>query len=222
MGYLRNRGTKQRPEWYIRYRDVDGKWKQRHSHQTSKEAARALLADIEESAFWRGIQGMVDPTPDELARKSITNEDLGETIPRRRRRDRGLQLAARQRPRRLPGASPDHVLGVVSSTLGNRAATSLTVEDVRRLRDDQLAGGLAPGSVAQTLAFLSRLYTWGKTAGHIDCANPVANCERTHSAEVLDYLSNAEVTSPSILSGRDGSEREQARLVGSSSRCGSR
>ena len=53
MGYLRNRGSRQQPKWYVRFKDVDGLWKQRHSHQstcpvpkvTRKGAGAAIPAD---------------------------------------------------------------------------------------------------------------------------------------------------------------------------------
>jgi len=193
MGYLRNRGTKNEPKWYVRYRDSDGKWKERPSHQPTKEAARRYVAEIE-ARVARGNIGIPEPTAEELARKSVRVRDLtmrflgevegvaGYSSPRLK--DLGVyrsQARTTFKVRILP-------------TLGDRAAVSVTVADVKRLRDAQLAGGLKPGSVAQTLAYLSRLYTWARDAGLVDCPNPVAGCERTRSAEVLDFLDHAEVS----------------------------
>src|SRR5687768_17464024 len=159
MGSLRNRGTRKDPEWYCRFRDADGKWKERHSKQPSKDAARDFLSAVE-GRVKAGLVGIAEPTREELARKSITVRELA---------DRFLGdvkgVAGYTNPKikdlsiyRNQGRCTFRVR--IWPTLGDRPAASVTLADVRQLRDAQLAAGLRPGSVGQTLAALSKLYTW--------------------------------------------------------------
>lgn len=47
MGTVSNRGTKDRPLWYCRYVDADGKRKQRPTKQSTKALARRFVAAME-------------------------------------------------------------------------------------------------------------------------------------------------------------------------------
>jgi len=47
MGTVIDRGTKDRPLWYCRYVDADGKRKQRPAKQPTKALARRFVAAIE-------------------------------------------------------------------------------------------------------------------------------------------------------------------------------
>ena len=57
MGSLNNRGTRDNPQWYVRYRDVDGRWKQKHSKQAKRDDAAVVLAEIE-ARVRRGMVGV--------------------------------------------------------------------------------------------------------------------------------------------------------------------
>ncbi len=46
--------------------------------------------------------------------------------------------------------------------------------------------------MAQTLATLSRIYTWANKVGLLACPNPIAGCERPHAVCSVDYLSRKE------------------------------
>lgn len=67
-------------------------------------------------------------------------------------------------------------------TLGDKPAASVRTLDVERLRDRQLADGLSPGSVAQTLATISKLYSWANKVGLLDCGNPVIGWARRRAS----------------------------------------
>ena len=48
MGDVYNRGSKDRPVWYCRYKDADGRRKNRPTHMPTKAGAMRFLAQIEE------------------------------------------------------------------------------------------------------------------------------------------------------------------------------
>ena len=62
MGTVSNRGTKERPLWYIRYVDGDGKRKNRPSYQPTKKDAERYLAEVEARVARCDI-GIPDPSP---------------------------------------------------------------------------------------------------------------------------------------------------------------
>lgn len=192
MGYLRNRGTKGAPEWYIRFRDVDGKWKQRHSKATSKEGAKDVLAHAE-ARVKRGLVGMPEPTPEERTRATITVAELARHFLGEVEGEAGYQRPAIKDLEAYRGHAKSHLSVRVAPVLGARAAASVRLADVERLRDALLARGLAAASVKQTLAHLSKLYNWARRAGLVEVANPVSGVERPRAAASLDYLDKAEV-----------------------------
>ena len=59
MGSVNNRGTKDHPNYYCRYVDLDGKRKQVRTKQPTKALAMRFLADIE-SRVARGEPGIPD------------------------------------------------------------------------------------------------------------------------------------------------------------------
>ncbi len=200
MGRVLNRGTKHRPRYSIRWYDEHGKRQHRATGQTLKAAAEAMLADIEAKVRAAKL-GISAPAAPASAPPTASPSAPVETAP-------ALALTVRQLGEKfLAEYSSPRIKSIdvyrrqarstlkcrIYPTLADRPAPSLRPLDVERLRDAQLAAGLKPGSVAQTLATLSRMYTWGRRAGLVECVNPVADVERTHSAEALDYLAREEV-----------------------------
>jgi len=192
VGDVLNRGTRDRPRWYCRYVDTDGRRKQKATHQPTKQEAERFLAAIE-ARIARGEVGIIEPTPEERSRKSITVREL---LQRFLGEIEGVDSYAPPKIKDLDryrrSARSVFKLWILPS-VGERAAASVTTADVERLRDAQLARKSAAGRAVQTLAALSRLYTWGAKVGAIGCANPVKGCERPRTAESIDYLDAAEV-----------------------------
>jgi integrase len=191
MGDVVRRGTKDKPRFYIRYVDSDGKRKQRSARGAkSMSEAREVLAAAE-LRVTHGKVGIDKPTAEQLARRSITVRDLGEKFmaeysnPKVKdmklyRREAKWKLASRINPR-----------------IGDRAVASLTVADLERFRDDlgdEKDGKLKPASVTRTLALLSKMFAWGRKVGIIDVDSPTRGCVRPASASSLDYLGRDEVT----------------------------
>ena len=77
MGDVKNRGSKDRPQWYCRYIDVDGKRKHRPTHQPTKALAMRFVAEVE-ARVARGLVGIPDATSPERQGKALTLLALAE------------------------------------------------------------------------------------------------------------------------------------------------
>ena len=64
MGSIIRRGTRDEPEYHVKYRDTDRRWKMRLSHQPTKEQAKTYLREVE-ARIARGLVGIpeVDDAP---------------------------------------------------------------------------------------------------------------------------------------------------------------
>ena len=163
--------------WYVRYIDIDGKRKQRASHQPSKELARRYLREVE-GRIARGIIGIPEasavPTVAALAERFLTEYSrprLKDVDAYRRNARKALQRAL--------------------IMIGDQKADAVPTEDVARLRD-RLAQDFAASSVKVTLAFLSTMYSWASKQGLVK-DNPLRGLERPVPAAAVDYLDRGEV-----------------------------
>jgi integrase len=206
MGDIVRRGTKDKPRFYIRYKDANGRRTQRAvPGVTSAAEAKRLLAAAELRVS-QGKVGIEEPTEEQQAQRSITLDALVE------------RFNAEYRPPRLKNPEDYRKQTVtvyncrIKPALGYRAAASITTLDVERLRDQLLAevpgvrDGYAPKSVSWTMARLSKVYVWGRKVGAIDCPSPVAGVEHPRSEHTVDFLSKQEVANLLALLERDNAE----------------
>src|SRR5438552_18054756 len=77
MGDVLNRGTRDRPLWYCRFIDVDGRRKQRPTRQPTKELAKRYLTEIE-ARIARGVVGVPEIDPSMQVRRRTTVRELCE------------------------------------------------------------------------------------------------------------------------------------------------
>ena len=77
MGDVHNRGTKDRPQWYCRFVDLDGKRKHRPTHQPSKALAMRFVAEVE-ARVARGLVGIPEQHSPERQGKALTLQGLAE------------------------------------------------------------------------------------------------------------------------------------------------
>jgi hypothetical protein len=77
MGDAHDRGTSDRPQWYCRYIDVDGKRKHRPTHQPTKALAMRYVAEVE-ARVARGRVGIPERTAPERQGKAMTLMTLAE------------------------------------------------------------------------------------------------------------------------------------------------
>ncbi len=192
MGDVLNRGTRDRPRWYCRYLDENGQRRQKATHQPTKQEAEKFLASVE-ARIARGKVGLVEPTPEEIARRTITMRQL---VARFLGEVEGCTGYAPPRIKDLKRYRDDarkNLLNRIPPSLLDRAAATVRLADVERLRDAILGRGLAGASAVQVLAAVSKLYNWSRKMGLVDCANPVAGVERPRCAASLDFLDRDEV-----------------------------
>ena len=191
MGDVSNRGTKDKPNWYCRFVDVDGKRKHRATKQLTKAAAQRFVAKIEERVA-NGDVGMPEATEDEQLQRNLTVEQLCE---------RFLKEYASPKlkdPERYKAEARSIFRVRVWPEIGHIPARAVTSVDVERMRDAQKRvtddhDVLSAGSIVHSLATLSKAYNWGARMGIICCGNPVKGCERPRTTASVDYFTKVEV-----------------------------
>jgi integrase len=166
--------------WYVRYRDVDGRRKQRASHQPSKELARRYLLEIE-GRIARGQVGIPEPAP---APEVVLVADLVERFLTEYSRPKIKDLASyRLHVRKY--------FRMVLPFIGKTAADTLKPTDVAKMRDN-LGSSYAPGTTRVCLAYLGAAYAWAVKLG-IVTNNPVKGVERPTAESSIEYYSRDEV-----------------------------
>lgn len=190
MAYVINRGTKARPLWYAKYRDVDGKWKQKATHQPTMKEAQRFAAELD-ARVARGLIGIPEVSPDAQRRKTITVAELAHRFvaeyasPRMRNRVRYMeQVRSVFKHRLLP------------YPIAALAAVEVRRKDAQLLREALIREGYQSATVNQALAHTARVFSWAIEQEIIDCKNPFAR---------VDYLK----TKPS----RECYTREQAERL---------
>lgn len=176
MGYVLNRGTKDRPAWYCKYRDLDGSWKQRATKQTTKAAAMRYVAEIE-ARVARGLIGIQEPSEQEQTAKTLTVGDLAQ------------RFMAEYDPPRLKDRNRymENVGPWVRCRLLPYPIASMPVMDVRKLhvvmyRDELRRQECKPSTINTWLHYLSRVFTWCADTEIVDCRNPVSKVELLRTA----------------------------------------
>lgn len=187
MGDIVKRGTKDKPRFYIRYVDADGKRRQRAAKgaRTVDEARRILSAA--ELRVSSGKVGIEELTNEQKAQRTITMNALA---------DKFLEQYAPPKIKDLNDyrMQARTLLNVrIRPALGARAAASVTRADVEALRDRLRADGYANSSINHTLRTISTMFTWGARVGHIACANPASGVERLAYHPSLEYLERHQV-----------------------------
>lgn len=182
--------------WYVRFIDVDGRRKQRASHQPTKQLARRFLVEIE-ARVARGSVGIPEPEPP--PKPELTVAELCERYVTEYSRPRIKNLATYRIERKS-------ALKRVLPTIGHQAVSAVTAQDIRRLRD-QLTGRFKPNTVMSTLRPLSTAFGWAKREGLINCPNPCLGVERPRRENLLEFLDKQEVRQ--LLSVAESAARQE-------------
>lgn len=187
MGDVHNRGTKDRPNWYCRYIDIDGKRKHRPTHQTTKAAAMRYVAEIE-ARVARGVIGIPEVSIEEQRRDAMTVGELADRF-----------LAEYNRPKLR---DRDHYIADATHALNGRlrpfAIAAMPAAEVRKLdvikyRDAMRAKGYRPSTINQTLGRVSLLFNWAIEHEIIDCKNPFDRVERMPARPSEECYTRADV-----------------------------
>lgn len=153
MGSVYNRGTRSKPNWYVAYKDRNGKRCAVASRQPTKVLARRFLEQIEAriAAGHVGIeQKREEPTCAELLEDWMS----------------GMSNRTAYKDR-------IDVRRVLVPAFGDVRLTAIDLPAVMRWLDSQRAGGqLADSSIRRYLGLLSRFFAWAIERGYTDI-NPV-------------------------------------------------
>ena len=175
-----NRGKRHQPHWYVKYRDVDGRWKMVPSRQPTKKQARRYVEQVE-GRIAAGKIGIPEPTPDEVKRERITVKELADTFLRDYSSPRLKDVEKYRRDVRS-------ILRNLTGPLGYMRVVDMGRAHLSRLRDEKLAAGLSKATVKLILAYTSRMFTWARTEGLIDVQNPVALVDKPSVAgQAMDF-----------------------------------
>ena len=153
MGSVINRGSRSRPNWYLRFKDLDGTWRWHPSRQPTKSAARQILHKIE-ARIAEGLVGVEKPKHDPRCKELMDPWAAG-----LHNRD---AVNDRSRLRR-------HVLPV----FGAKRLSQVDLAAVMSWLDEQRAAGqLSDATIRHNLNLLSRFFSWAIERGHTQ-VNPV-------------------------------------------------
>jgi integrase len=152
MGTVFNRGTRDRPNWYVGYQE-HGEWKYRPSHQPTKAQAKRYVAEVE-ARLARGQVGIEEaadaPRFAPLLQQfldGLTNRNAGDDRSRARR----------------------HLVPAFSAM----RVPDVTLAKVMAWIDEQRAAGeIGDSSIRHNMNLLSRFFSWAIARGHAEI-NPV-------------------------------------------------
>lgn len=187
MASVRNRGTKDKPEWYGSFKDLDGKWKLRHTHQPTKKMAQEL-ADEWEARVSRGLPAIVEPSSDEGQHRVMTVRQLCEKFvaeysrPRIRSLKRYRQQARTNFNQRL-----------YPYPISKLPATGVRLLHVEAWRDALREDGYANESTNQVIIRLQTAYNWAIDREILSCKNPIKGVELMPTSPSTDHFAIEEV-----------------------------
>lgn len=183
-----NRGSADRPNWYCRYVDIDGKRKNRPTQQPTEALAGQFLAAVKA----RVGQGQVGIPSDSAAPRRATPAPAL-TL---------LQLVERYLQQAAPRSKdPERYRRVLRWTLGRHVLPelgalpliALSAPVLEKLCERRLAQGYKPATVNSIVRNLSVLFTWARRVELYAGRNPATGLQRTVPAVAADYYTAAEV-----------------------------
>lgn len=185
MGDVKNRGSKEHPQWYCRYRDIDGKRKHRPTHQPTKALAMRFVAEVE-ARVSRGLVGIPEPSAMERQGTALTLAGLAERFVREAN-------PPTKDPKRYQSFMRYMIGKHVVPAIGAVPIAALKSGQVEVLRDRKLAEGYKVTTINNMLKAISVLYLWARKQGLYEGMNPTVGLRRTPPTGLMDYLSGDEV-----------------------------
>jgi integrase len=186
MGTVSNIGTKDRPQWYCRYVDADGKRKHRPTKQTTKAAALRFVAEIE-ARVARGLIGIPEVSEDEQKAKALT---VGELAQRFLKEYNPPQL--KDQARYMSNAGPTVKARLLPYPLASMAAMEVRKLHVIQYRD-ALRETYKPSTINTTMSTLSKIFVWAIDSEIIpDRRNPCSRIGKMRAAPLEQRYSREE------------------------------
>ena len=164
--------------WYVRYRDMDGRRKQRASHQPSQALARRFLLEVE-GRIARGVVGIPAPPPPAPTVEALCARWLAEY--------RSPQIKDLGRYRKHSQLALRRILPY----LGKVPVDQLTARDIARARDRLSEAYPAANTVRASLRPLSAALSWAVRESLIP-TNPVRGVPLPRRVQSLEYLAAAD------------------------------
>jgi len=168
-----------RGKWYLRVKDSTGRWTARASNARTKAEARRLADDLERKAE-RVLLGLE-------ARPALDGGTLGELF----------SWWLEGHSRRLNSHTRDESTfrrHLLSSDLARHPLVAITPARIETYLSSKAGEGLAPATVNQLRAHLSRVFNAARKVGRYSGPNPVAEVKKRRVPRRLpDYLRVHEV-----------------------------
>lgn len=167
MASVYNRGTKDRPNWYVSYKDSNGKRKCSPTGQPTKKLAEHYRAEVE-ARIARGIIGI--PEPETKPQAVLT---VGQLIERFQAECVGPKVRKLDGYRELRRTTYNS--RIRPYPLSTLTAQNVRPVDIENFRDALRAKGYKPGTVNATLAIVKTIFHWALRQELITGRNPCSD-----------------------------------------------
>lgn len=172
MASVYNRGTKDHPNWYARYKNSDGKWVSTPTGQPTKTAAMVFAVEVE-ARIRRGLIGIPEPVSAQATEKPLTVGGLLEKF-----LDEYRSPTVRNPKRYRQQYSSCYRVQIAPHPLAAIPVDKVRPRDIEKLRDALDDYGYEPGTVNQALDLLSVAFRWAARQEIITSSSPVSSVAR--------------------------------------------
>ena len=162
MASVYNRGTKHKPNWWIKYKDVSGVWRRKPTKQPTKETARRYAVEVA-ARVARNIIGI----PDIDIQQRLTVAELFERFLSEYHGPKVRKLANYRTQK-----SSDYRSRVSGYALASMEAQKVRLVDIERWRDELRVSGYAPKTINESLQFARQVFEWAIRRELLDVRNP--------------------------------------------------
>lgn len=152
MASVYNRGKKDRPNWWVKYKDAGGVWRRKATKQPTKEAAKRYASEVV-ARVARGIIGI--PEREDLERPSLTVAELFERFLSEYHGPKIRDIRHYRAQRRS-----DFECRLLPYPLSAMEAQKLRLLDVERWREQLRGDNYAPGTINDSIQFLRLVFGW--------------------------------------------------------------
>lgn len=171
-----NRGTKDKPNWWVKFKDQHGIWRRKATYQPTKELAKRYATEVS-ARIARGLIGIPDrespkpvPTVSELFQQFLTNYH-GPKV-------RRLELYRAQK-------RSDFYSRVLPFAISSMEADKVRISHVENWRDELRQCGYKALTINSTITFMTQVYDWSLRRELVDCRNPCSGVGRL-TVELLE------------------------------------
>lgn len=158
-----NRGTKDRPNWWVKFKDEDGVWRRKATYQPSKEAAKRYAYEVA-ARIARGLVGIPERGD---AKPALTVSALFERFLREYHGPKVRKLDRYRSQRKY-----DYRARVLPYSIATMAADKVRLSDVETWRDALRQRGYMPQTINDAVTFMKLVFNWSLRRELIDCRNP--------------------------------------------------